>query len=221
MKRLKILLMTITLVAINLAVVAQNGFGLRGGISLSAWEYISEDQDAVDAYNDMKDPLFGGQAFGFYHWEKNHFALQPELGWIQKGVVLGESDYKIRTNVNYLELPVLLMGVFGKSNKFTVFAGPSIAYGITGHWTYIENGEKNRESIDWNDDEFARTDISLHVGTSALIPLRTGRCNVDVRYIYGFTNLSTSDFGDSNDSFHNSCFAISLGYIWPSKSKEK
>jgi hypothetical protein len=221
MKTMKIIFIIAVFIASRNVVSAQSFLGVRGGMNFSQWIYNSSDKDLEDAYNELAQPLFGGLAGGYYRSEHHHFAVQVELNWIQKGVVLKDSydggSLSLRTNINYLEAPVLFKGVFGTKTRFVIFAGPGFAYALNGHYHYASNGDEERESIDWSEDGLSRFDFSVHSGLGAVIPAGQGFMDVEARYVYGFANMITEGGGDS---FHNSGFGISCGYAWPVKTQK-
>lgn len=120
------------------------------------------------------------------------FSLVSELYFMKKGGKLkadnpltgGESTLRINT----LELPVLARVHFG---KIYMNAGPSLAYNFSGSWK-IE-GQSTRLSFNDPTDGFKRLDAGIHMGGGFEFPMHQKRIALDIRYVYGLTNISHSE----------------------------
>jgi hypothetical protein len=200
---------------------AQSFFGARVGVNLAKFGYQFESNDDEKEARDATSfhPVVQGGVF--FRKQINHFAFQPELCWVQKGVRLENNFSGItETNfitVNYLEAPLLLKGVFGSDSKMlSVFAGPAFSYAIAGHSKIEEtiNGShtSDKVKIDFKDDQYYRFEVSAQVGIGGSFKAGKGFIEADVRYMYGLTKLN-SDGG--TDKYFNRGIAVSLGYILP------
>jgi hypothetical protein len=147
------------------------------------------------------------------------FSIQPELNFIQKGSQQEVSfeldgfavDSKVKSTINYLEVPVLARAQFGsEKTKFFVQAGPSIAYGLGGKTklTYTMNdgedvySESESGKVKFGDqpedydgpDAYIdnRLDFGVQVGAGVTF---NERISLDLRY-----GLGLSDLDDDNAS---------------------
>lgn len=120
-------------------------------------------------------------------------SISPEFHWLQKGTkfedlngTLGE----VSSTLNYLELPVLLKIHFGGEDlRFLVFGGPSFGYLLDGS---DKDHDGNKTDIDL--DFYKRVEIGLHAGAGVQI----GPAVIDLRYIYGVSNISDSEIEITN-----------------------
>ena len=204
MKLRKITFATFLLTLCTFPVFAQFSIGVRGGIHLGDFALKNVEGFATNPES-RTGPLFGVVSEIRVN---DHFAIQPELNFIQKGSrqefslndsLFGNIQAKAEVILNYLELPVLLKvgGDLGTMLRVDALAGPAVGYGLNGKFKNVStvNGEteSEEESIDFDKDELSRTDFSIHVG--GMLTLKAGeraKVFVDGRYIIGLTNLNTS-----------------------------
>lgn len=165
------------------AIQAQGGFGIKGGLSFNTngefKEIINETENIIDNKGKGKS----GFNFGVYgQLNLGPLYLRPELVYTKT-----TSEYELNNQlesykISKLDLPVLLgLKVIGPLN---VFAGPAFQY-------YLDNELKglNFESIQ---NDFS---IGLNVGAS----LAFGRFGFDVRYERGL-NANEAKFVNNNSN---------------------
>ncbi len=195
---------------------SQLSVGPRLGVNFSTW-VASEDLEL-----DLKSRasiLFGVVAEVRI---SENFAVQPELDFIQKGfsseeVTTGSSSGHTDLIINHIEIPILAK--FGKDfgpARVDVLIGPSFSYGLNGKFktTFTVNGDTtvDTDEIDFEEDEFSRSDLSLQIGAAASKKLgETANVFFDIRYLLGLTNINNSG---SDDEAHNRIFAISIGALF-------
>lgn len=207
MKSLKCILATLVLSLSIFPAFAQFSIGVRGGIHLG--DLALSNVNGFGANPEARLGALGGIVSEFRFTE--HIAVQPELNFIQKG---GRQEFSLNDSLfgninatsnvifNYLELPVLFKvgGDMGMV-RFDGLAGPAIGYALNGKVKNVStvNGETETEEndIDFDEDEFSRTDFSIHLG--GMLTFKAGemaRIFIDGRYIIGLTDLNKSTEDD-------------------------
>ena len=198
---------------------AQSFLGARAGVNLARFGYHFESNDEEKAARDASSihPVLQGGIF--FRKQVNHFAFQPELCWVQKGVRMkydfGSTSEILLLTVNYLETPLLLKGIIGNgSKKFSVFAGPAFSYAVGGHNKniLIEDGNRtnDKEKLDFKDVQYNRFEVSAQVGIGGSVKAGKGFFETEARYEYGITKLN-DDAAD--DKYFNRGIAVSIGYV--------
>ena len=163
----------------------------------------------------------------------NKLFLKPSLNYQQKGakttedVIVGEGGLKTteksHLNLNYIELPVLMVYNLKKdSNKWFVGAGPSFGYGISGKADVFRTTHVSSQS----QTEFFKTSAFKDVdngglglkrfdfGVNAMIGMRIlEKGSIQLGYLHGLSNIaSKEDFG--GDKYNNRSFMLTLGYTF-------
>ena len=212
---------------------AQMTLGLRAGVNLATYniDYGSN----LPAGSKPEQPsnatlLTIGVPFQMAFSE--HFVLQAELNFIQKGLAQKSSFTSQSTSfsidnkliINWLELPILAKARFGSDVGFGggVFFGPSIGYGLsgksTGTSTTTINGKSTTTSdsddVNFKDDEHSRADFALNLGGE----VNYGGIFLDIRYQIGLTNMvtNTNNAVSTGDiSARTRGLAFTAGYRFP------
>ena len=207
----KIFLFSILLIS-TFSLFAQNGIGVRAGITLPN-NTVSGGSTSVSFDANMGLTLAGIFEIGI----SEQFAIQTELAFIQKGSKSDDEDFftgepfESKIRVNHIDVPVLAKVKFGtKKIAGFVLAGPSVGYAISGSIT--ENGDKEKfEDENW--ENYNRLEIAGIVGGGIGLNLASGALAIlDLRYSVSLTNLSE----DNDDiTFRNKGLAISVGVISP------
>ncbi|HZV69925.1 MAG TPA: porin family protein [Saprospiraceae bacterium] len=112
-------------------------------------------------------------------------AISPEFHWLQKGAKIKDltgTIAEITRTLNYLEVPVMLKLRFGTDVGFELFAGPSFGYLLDGD-----------DDINLND--YKKIEIGLHAGGGVSI----GPLVIDLRYLYGISNISDNEIEIRNN----------------------
>lgn len=115
------------------------------------------------------------------------FSISPEFHWMQKGGKLEDingSAGEVSRTFNYLEIPLLFKFTFGQKTNFFLFGGPSAGYLLNGTDKDMD-GNTNDVDLDF----YKRAEFSLHAGGG----IGLGPVRVDVRYIYGITDIFDDD----------------------------
>ena len=161
----------------------------------------------------------------------NSFKIRPSLNYQQKGVKAtehftveggGTVTQESRMNLNYIEMPVLLIyNIGGTSNKWCVGAGPSFGYGISGkaevfetihigsetHTEYYD--AKAFKAIEDDGAGFKRFDFGLYavVGIHVL-----DKGMVQLGYLHGLSNIANRTDAPGN-KYQNRSIMLTLGYV--------
>lgn len=155
---------------VSSAVMAQSGFGIKGGLNYGDNGEIAF-QDVSNAGEDVLqggDNKMGYHLGIFYRAGGSGFFIKPELVYTQT-----KSSYSFNsTTANYeiskIDLPILIgINVLG---PVEVFAGPSLQYILDNKFEGIELGDV--------EEEFT---IGAHLGAG----IQLGGIGVDVRYERG------------------------------------
>lgn len=139
------------------------------------------------------------------------FSLVSEFYYMRKGgklkinnpLTTSESTLRLNT----LELPVLARFHIG---KFYMNAGPSLAYNFSGKREI--NNQSTKLLFNNSSDAFKRFEGSIQLGGGFEFPIKQKRIALDIRYNYGFTNIS------SNKEIYNRALMISVHFSKPWKS---
>jgi hypothetical protein len=199
---------------------------IRAGVHFAS---MAENR-GIDAQDLQQESIAGFQAaFGFDLGLGEHFTVQPELLFIQKGGIanytLGEARVENEMRYNYFEIPVLAKIKFntddnGQGLGGYIVAGPYAGLALKGRYetrttllgreAEVASGRINFR--DENADDFQRR---LDWGVSAGVGLHFGSIFIDARYNLGINNLLDADAGNNNDSkpyLRNRGLGLSLGY---------
>jgi len=224
MKNLRILVFAALFLVTNLA-IAQFSVGIKTGINFND---ISE-TDALDALTPDFKQLKGLNIGLVSELEiGNHFAIQPELIYTQKGFKLDEGmDFElyniplpigviVRSKFSYLEVPLLFKGKIGDDKmKGYLIAGPSVGYAIDGQLTSTARAilefQVLDQDLDLNQIGYERFEVAGIVGGGAEVKIPSGKLFMDARYQFGFTELY--DIPVFNEKIKNRGVSLNAGYM--------
>lgn len=214
---------------------AQMTAGLRAGVNLATYNFNFGSNVPASAQNQPKNATLLTIGVPFQMMFGEHFGLQMELNFIQKGfrqttdITLSTtrfvSDGKII--VNWLELPVLAKARFGSDVGIGggLFFGPSVGYGLSGKsksTTTTTTGSvstttSNDESLNFKDDDHSRVDLALNMGGE----VNYGGIFLDVRYQIGLTNMVTGTSNSDDISVRTRGLGVTAGYRMPIGGDDK
>jgi len=149
-------------------------FGIRAGVVIAKNDF---DNGMLDEDVKNKFGLDLAAVFDFPIGEV--FSLGPEVHWVQKGY---QQDGVGKTNLDYIDIPLLVRLHFGRPVGLNVFAGPSVGFLIAGKFK-PETGD----DVDIK-DFYKGTNLGGVLGAAIAL----GPIDFDVRYNFGF--------GDINDN---------------------
>jgi len=225
--KMKILTISAILILSSLAMQAQIGFGLLGGVNFQN----------INGKNSNGDKLENGLLTGFHAGVNvnipiaTNFYFQPGLLYSVKGArneffnpdVKASGDYTTTTRLSYVELPLNLLYRPQLGNGFLLLGfGPYLAYGISGMETTqlntlsVERKVKFKSSVaDWTDlvenayyrpfDAGANIFFGYEFGMGAFIQLNAQLGLLKINPEYSWIN-------DDERAYMNTGYGLSLGY---------
>lgn len=190
---------------LSAATFAQSKSGIKGGVNFTNM-YVSD----VDDEN-MK---IGFNA-GFYHRAglSDILDFQTELLFSQKGAALqydgniftgGSGQY--RFNLNYIELPLLLML---KAGSFHLHAGPYLGFLVGANIKDVDDDGSIKEISELDRDDFNTFDYGFAGGFG--FDFKSG--TLGARYNYGFREIGQSGAaGKATADSKNSALQLYVGF---------
>ncbi|MGD9202140.1 MAG: outer membrane beta-barrel protein [Chitinispirillia bacterium] len=177
-------------------------FGVKAGV----------DKSRINPYTyempDMYPPKTGIIFGGFFAYNFNQFfSLQPEILFIQKGVMeIKENESMI--SLNYLEFPLSLKSVLPirKKGRINLVLGLSPTLLLTSN-KKLKN-RKNNET--WEIDNINRFDLGLNYTIEFDWLLEVGVINLEFKNLEGFFGLGNYWKGEEKPT--NRIFSFLLGY---------
>ena len=189
MKKLFVLASLVICVIVAKAQTGKAQFGVKGGLNLANLQSPNTDYDS-------KSGLHAGLLAHIH--VTNHFAVQPELMYSCQGTEYRNANQIFRTNLSYLNLPVLAQYMLGTG--FRLQTGPQIGL-------LLDAKSKVKDSDTKTDveDNFKSTDFSWAFGASYLTNSGFG---VDARYNLGLSNINDA----SSPNVKNRVFQVGAFY---------
>lgn len=137
-------------------------------------------------------------------------AIQPEIYYTTKGAELTYNNAfangTAKFNVNYIEVPVLLM--MNLTENLNVHVGPYVAYMVSGKATNDSNLFTSEETLDTND--FNKVDAGIAGG----IGIDLDVMNFGVRYNYGLTKVGKEkNYSGTNYTYPDAKNSVLSAYI--------
>jgi len=206
--------------------------GATAGMEFSKISFLEDgvyedNSDVMKSKAGIKIGVIGECSFNDY------IALAPELAFVQRGYKWesGDSDEwtKLKININYLQIPINVKGIYPISDDFKIFGftGYYVGFALSGKrsWKHQYKGEKETDSEklkfgskgsnenassdeDYFGDDYKRLDFGLNFGVGAEFKgffLKT-------QYNLGLKNLiPVPEIGERET---NRNFGISVGYMF-------
>lgn len=132
--------------------------------------------------------------------------------WDSKGVVIPDSTYLVKTNLDYLTVPLLVRLNLGRTSKFYLQLGGYYGYLVHANFTGRRLGEMvKREPIR---DGLLHNDFGAVVGGGIETPIRPGLgVLLDVKYQYGLTDINRDNLIIGNSKpMKNKGLSMSMGF---------
>lgn len=169
-------------------------YGFKGGLNFSnLYTDTVNDNNVLTGFN---AGLYGKFPI------TNSIAIQPEISYTTKGAELMYANATSKFNVNYIEVPVLL--VVNLTDNFNIHAGPYAAYMVSGKTSnYSSVGSIQREL---DTDDFNKLDAGISGGLGIDLDV----VNFGVRYNYGLTKIGKDNSFISSDA-KNSVLNVYVG----------
>jgi hypothetical protein len=183
--------------------------GVKGGIN-SANVSVSDSDEDTSAKTGLVAGVFA--EFGI----SDMFAIRPEALYSSKGFKATEGTSELQLELNYFEIPVLLVAQFGTSSvRPILFAGPVLSFeskcGIS--------GSDEGTTVDVDCDQFPgegietkSTDFGAAFGAGLEADVGSVVLMFDGRYTLGLTNLDSSSSDGSSAKNRVWSFMAGLGF---------
>ena len=182
--------------------------GVKGGVNFST--LYTENSDNSKMLTGFNVGLFAKLPI------TKNIALQPEFYYTTKGSEVTYNNLfangTARFNVNYLEVPLLLM--MNITQNFNVHVGPYAGYMVSGKATNKSNVSLFDYENVLNTSDYNRFDAGLAAG----VGIDVGALSLGARYSYGLTKVgkersffgTTYTFPDASNSVMNFYIGIAL-----------
>ena len=205
MTNMKKLLLIALLFACSASLLAQGVYiGPRIGAAFANTKIDGENEPDFDNRTSV---LFGGaMELGI----GDHFAIQPEISYIQRGYDGGDEGFGIllpALQLNYIDIGGLVKLKTGSSENLNAYLGAGPYY------NYLISGEFGDLEIDFDEEEtFKRGDWTAAFAAGVQLPPGESYLFVDARYLLGLTDVRDDD----NDvEIRNRAYTISAGIMLP------
>ena len=152
---------------------AQVSFGLKGGVNVA--EFSFKDQGTTIPQSSVNGFTLGGVLeIGI----TDNIFIQPEAIFLQKGSELDASITGLKTNVNYLDIPLLLKIklINAKLLEINLLGGPSFGLALNG-----EETTAGGQTIDVNfggENGLKRFDLGVNAGGGIAIKLGSNLASI-------------------------------------------
>lgn len=186
---MKKIILTIAVVAFAASVSAQDfSYGLKGGLNLATFTNDSEAK--------LKPSIYIG---GFAEWRLGDvLAISPELYYSRQGAAANMQGLKVKSRLNYLNLPVLAKLYL--TDALSLDLGPQIGFLINSVAWAKANGNTGTTKMKGVNS----VDVSFPVG----LTFNFGNYLVQGRYNIGLTQINDDD----PDKSKNSVIQLGVGY---------
>jgi hypothetical protein len=196
---------TLLLIHLSFFSFAQVSVGVKGGLNLSR---LATENDASAGFLEEENiKTFVGFHAGMYLQVPlaDKLSLIPELQFTKRGFVYDDGRPRTRTNLNYLELPVLVS--YSPIEWLGIDLGPTAAY-------FVSAKIKSDGHSAGNADPDNKFDLSISGGVRVRINQKIsvlGRYNYGLTTVYeiSFRGINNEDLGSAKTYHRNIQFGMS------------
>lgn len=192
-------------------------FGVKAGMNMTSLG--SDFKDALEGFDQKTKIGFHIGAFVDLGITEN-FYIQPGLYYSNKGAKFEakeNSDYKVKVNLSYLEIPILASYRFRLSDnmKLHINTGPYLAYGLGGKFKFEpseleEAMDGDVKAFDEDEGDLKRFDFGWSFGAG----VNFSAVYVGLKYDLGFSNIAGDSYDEVDVKIHNRNFSVSVGYTF-------
>ncbi|NOX47178.1 MAG: PorT family protein [Chlorobi bacterium] len=254
-----ILVLLVVVIGHSYNTIAQVTFGPKIGLNLAKYSYSYKDSDLEPDVKMRVAPMAGLavnvqfsdqlslQSGLFYSGKGTSYDLEKiNFTDINGNTIDVNTEGYWRTSTSYIELPAnLAYGFPIGNNQLQIFAGPYVAYGITGQEKMditIKSGgdsESNKaerkikfkgtiDESDFEGDEEVEYQTALDFGLNFGLGFKTGPILINAGYGMGFVNLTPkwggeegSGYDNADRKFTNTVINFSVSYFFGNKQSSK
>lgn len=181
---------------------AQMGIGVFGGVSFA--NSHGADKDILGLSRSGRTGFLAGAMLDI---PLGAVSIRPEVFYVQKGVRFSDSSGEVGFNLDYIEVPVLVVfGIPAGGLKVELFAGPQISFRAKCAIVATPTGGSTA-SIDCPSDIIKSTDFGILFGGGVAV----GGFMAQVALDYGLTTL---DAETDPDDIKNQAIYILVGWMF-------
>jgi hypothetical protein len=204
--------LTKTLLFICLIILSTNTFsqkiGAKAGFNFSN---MVEKDDNTTLNNLIKPGIHLGAIANIPLMDM--ISLEPGIQITTKGARLELGGVKFKTNLTYLEFPILGKFTYKIGDLTLVgIAGPAIGIGLSGKAKSKVGSDKNTESISWGNDkindDYKRLDLGFIFGAG----IEMDKFQFTLSYNLGLANISP--YTDYGTKVKNRVICLSAAYFF-------
>lgn len=191
---------------LHFTLTAQISFGLKGGVNITS---ASTDEGYKTA--GVKNTFGGHAGIMLEIGAGEHFAVQPELNWLQKGYAFDNGTVSTRWIFNELDLHLLAKYKFdlGKVRSY-VNAGPTLGKVLNG---FKKPSNAPKIDLDFTRDQIRPWDYGLAAGLGLGLDAGPGVLFVDGRYMLSLVDIFEASA--NKGKFRKVGFDYTLGFLIP------
>lgn len=191
--------------------------GVKGGLNVAnlSVDDPSDSDSGFDSQTDFLAGVFAQFTIG------SVFAFQPEVLYSQRGAKSRDDDPATKLNLNYIQLPLLLMARLGSRESPivpTLYAGPQVSFEmrcqVTGESEGVSLGLDCDDPLLDGELQTKKTEYGLVFGGGFEFLYSRLTVHLDVRYNLGLTNLNDSS-NASEVSVKSRVWSFMLGFGVP------
>lgn len=190
---MKKILLAAFAIMLSTAAFAQVDFGIKGGLNYTKMSQVKLDGNS----SDFKPGFHAGL---FADINLLVVGIRPELLYSQKGFEVDSEDGKVKSTLNYIDVPVMVK--FNPAPIVGLYLGPQVSFLLGENWKNL--GETF-------DPDKNTTEFSGVVGAG----LRLGKLDLGARYNFGLSKVVKDDQGrfENFDKGRNQVLQLSVGYV--------
>lgn len=182
--------------------------GVKGGLNLSN---MLEKNDFETVNNLVKPGFHLGAIINLPLFDM--ISLEPGIQLTVKGDRSESGSVKHRTNLTYIEFPVLAKFSYKVSDISVIgIAGPTVGIGLSGRFVTKDDNNKDITKVDWgndkNQDDYKRPDLGILIGAG--IEMKSFQFTIS--YNIGLINIDSNT--DLGNKVKNRVVCISAAYFF-------
>jgi hypothetical protein len=178
--------------------------GVKGGIAIQTLSGDDVESDEIES----RTGFAGG---GYFQADFNrNFGIRFEALYFMKGATADSASFDAAFKLDYLEMPVLLVGHIPVSEtaRLSVFAGPTLALNVNAEIEGSAGGVS--ASVDVG-DYITDFDFGLTFGAGMYFDLGSAILGVDGRYGFGLATIDDDDSEQADVKNQGFAFLVSIG----------
>lgn len=194
--------------AVSASAQEKHIFGVRAGLNVASMDFSAE---GMTFSPDSKVSFQVGAAYQYKFLSTLPFYVETGLYFTGRGCSINDEGDKLKANLYYLQVPVLVSYHFNIGNAVSIqpYAGIYYALGISGK--FKEGGYKTKAFSDDGDipQTLKRSDFGLRFGAGVNF---LKRYYAGLGYDLGLMDISKSGGEFEGIKTKNGCFYIQEGY---------